>query len=326
MHPLAGARIAGWRLGYAPVVVDPAARPALVGHMTPSLQRVEHVSKAPTQPVSEVAPGGPAPSSGMHERRPPADERQIVHLFERWQQHGDGGARDLLVERYLPLTRSLARRYMRSSEPFEDLMQVASLGLVKALDRFDAARGYRFAAFAVPTILGELRRYFRDSAWSVHVPRGAQERALRVEDARQQLTSATGRAPTVAHIAQYLEVSMEEVLSSLQASQAYSTLSLDAPRPTTDDETDSYGESLGAEDERFERVEADVVISDALRHLPARERRILYLRFVKDLTQSEIAARVGLSQMQISRLLRRSLEQLRAYADGSLPGELPAVP
>jgi RNA polymerase sigma-B factor len=243
----------------------------------------------------------------------------LDHLFVRWQRHGDRAARDALVERYLPLARNLARRYVRSSEPFEDLMQVASLGLIKALDRFDPSRGFRFPAFAVPTILGELRRYFRDSAWSIHVPRGAQEQALAVEEAQQRLTNTTGRAPTVQDIAQYLEVDMEEVLAGLQVAQAYSTLSLDAPRRTSDDDQEAYGDTLGSEDRRYELVEADVVVSEALRHLPARERRILQLRFVEDLTQSEIAARVGLSQMQISRLLRRSLEQLRAYANGEAP-------
>lgn len=246
-------------------------------------------------------------------------ERDLTPLFERWQRHGDSAAREILVERYMPLARSLARRYVRSSEPFDDLLQVASLGLVKALDRFDPSRGYRFAAFAVPTILGELRRYFRDAAWSIHVPRGAQERALQVEEAQEQLISQSGRPPSVLQIAQYLEIEPEEVLASLQVSQAYSTLSLDAPRRTGEDDQDSYGDTLGDIDERYELVEADVVVSEALRRLPARERQILHLRFVEDLTQSEIAERVGLSQMQISRLLRRSLAQARRYAEGEEP-------
>ena len=240
-------------------------------------------------------------------------------LFVRWQTHRDRAARDALVEMYLPLARNLARRYIRSSEPFDDLVQVASLGLVKALDRFDPARGPRFAAFAVPTILGELRRYFRDAAWSVHVPRGAQERAMRVEDATRHLTNATGRSPSVQELAQYLELDLEEVLAAIQAGHAYNALSLDAPRRNGEDESESYGDSMGAEDERFELVEADVVVSAAVRRLPSRERRILHLRFVEDLTQSEIAARVGLSQMQISRILRRSLETLRRDAEGELP-------
>lgn len=264
-----------------------------------------HVEYAPTGALA--APDAPGQDSGA----------AVDALFVRWQEHGDRAARDALVERFLPLARNLARRYVRSSEPLDDLVQVASLGLVKALDRYDPSRGFRFAAFAVPTILGELRRYFRDAAWSIHVPRGAQERALAVEEAQQQLTNATGRAPTVQDIAQYLEMDMEEVLNGLQVSQAYSTLSLDAPRRTSDDDQEAYGDTLGEEDERFDLVEADVVVSEALRHLPARERKILHLRFVEDLTQSEIAAQVGLSQMQISRLLRRSLEQLREHAEGS---------
>jgi RNA polymerase sigma-B factor len=160
------------------------------------------------------------------------------------------------------------------------------------------------------------------------VPRGAQERALDVEEAQEQLTGRSGRPPTVQEIAEYLELRTEEVLASLQVGQAYSTLSLDAPRRTADDDQEPYGDSLGAEDERFELVEADVVVTEALRELPLRERRILQLRFVEDMTQSEIAEKVGLSQMQISRLLRRSLEQLRKYADAEPPspiGEAPAA-
>ncbi len=268
----------------------------------------------------DVEDGAATLSAGVENDVPGrVTEASLEHLFRRWRRHNDRAARDALVERYLPLARNLARRYVRSSEPFEDLMQVASLGLVKALERFDPDRGHRFAAFAVPTILGELRRYFRDAAWSVHVPRGAQERALEVEEAQQHLTNATGRAPTVQDIAQYLEMDLEDVLNAMQVAQAYSTLSLDAPRRATEDDQEAYGDTIGSDDERFELIEADVVVSEALRHLPSRERMILHLRFVEDLTQSEIATRVGLSQMQISRLLRRSLEQLRQYAEGETP-------
>jgi RNA polymerase sigma-B factor len=197
-------------------------------------------------------------------------------------------------------------------------MQVASLGLLKAVDRFDPSRGHAFASFAVPTILGELKRYFRDAGWSVHVPRGPQERALKVEEAQQRLTLKSGRAPTVDQIAQYLEMSTEDVLGALQAGQAYDALSLDAPRPSRDGgDADTYGDSLGCEDERYDLVDADVTVAEALRHLPERERRVLQLRFVEDLTQTEIANRIGVSQMQVSRLLRRSLEQLRELTDVS---------
>jgi RNA polymerase sigma-B factor len=219
-----------------------------------------------------------------------ADDLQ--QLFVRWQRHSDQAAREELVRRFMPLTRSLARRYGRSSEPFEDLLQVASLGLLKALDRFEDERGHSFQSFAIPTILGEMRRYFRDCGWAVHVPRGAQERALKVRDAQEQLSGEHGRAPTVSQLAQYLELDGEEVLDALQATQAYETMSLDTPRPGAEEDAMTYGETVGSEDERYERA-------------------ILRMRFVEDLTQTEIAGCMGISQMQVSRLLRRTLEQLR---------------
>ncbi|MEA2200811.1 MAG: polymerase sigma-B factor [Solirubrobacteraceae bacterium] len=236
------------------------------------------------------------------------DARQ---LFVRWQRHGDAAAREALLTRFMPLARSLARRYGRSSEPFEDLLQVASLGLLKALDRYDADRGHPFPSFAVPTILGEMRRYFRDSGWAVHVPRGAQERALKVRDAQERLANERGRAPTVNQLAEYLEFDTEDVIDALQAIQAYETLSLDAPRPGADGDVVAYGDSVGKEDERYELVELDATVTAVLGHIPPRERLILRMRFVDDLTQTEIAERVGISQMQVSRLLRRSLDQLR---------------
>ncbi len=235
-------------------------------------------------------------------------------LFARDQQ-GDRVAREELVRRFMPLARSLARRYDRSSEPFEDLLQVASLGLLKALDRFDPELGHPFASFAVPTILGEMRRHFRDAGWSVHVPRGAQERALKVRDAQERLANTRGRAPTVNELAQYLELGTDQVIDALQAIQAYESLSLDAPRPGATDEATSYGDAMGEEDERYELVELDATVSAVLGRIPQRERQILRMRFVDDLTQTEIAARVGISQMQVSRLLRRSLDQLRALTD-----------
>jgi RNA polymerase sigma-B factor len=235
-------------------------------------------------------------------------------LFARHQQ-GDRLAREELVRRFMPLARSLARRYDRSSEPFEDLLQVASLGLLKALDRFDPEMGHPFASFAVPTILGEMRRHFRDAGWSVHVPRGSQERALKVRDAQERLANERGRAPTVQELAQYLELGQEDVIDALQAIQAYESLSLDAPRPGATDEATSYGDAMGEEDARYELVELDATVSAVLGRIPQRERQILRMRFVDDLTQTEIAARVGISQMQVSRLLRRSLDQLRALTD-----------
>jgi RNA polymerase sigma-B factor len=241
-------------------------------------------------------------------------ELDEAQLFVEHQQ-GSLAAREALVRRFMPLARSLARRYDRSSEPFEDLVQVAALGLLKALDRFDPALGHPFASFAVPTILGEMRRHFRDAGWSVHVPRGSQERALKVRDAQEKLSNRRGRAPTVNELAEYLELDTEEVIDALQAIQAYESLSLDAPRPGATDEVACYGDAMGEEDGRYELVEMDATVSAVLGHIPQRERMILRMRFVEDLTQTEIAARVGISQMQVSRLLRRSLEQLRALTD-----------
>ncbi len=237
-------------------------------------------------------------------------------LLRRYRSTGDPAAREELVVRFLPLARELARRYFRSSVPAEDLVQVASLALVKAVDRFDPERGTTFHAFAIPTILGELKRYFRDSAWAVHVPRSTQERALTVSEATERLTNRFGRSPTVHELATYLELSQEEVLDALQAGQAYASTSLDAPAPTSGEPSaDRTLESeLGGEDERFELVDAKLAIAEAARSLPEAERRILHLRFIDELTQSEIGAQLGVSQMQVSRLLRRSLEQLRTLA------------
>jgi RNA polymerase sigma-B factor len=247
----------------------------------------------------------------------PALLEDPAELFVRWQVHHDSSAREALVRRFMPLTRRLARRYGRSSEPFEDLLQVASLGLLKALDRYDAERGYPFESFAVPTILGEMRRYFRDSGWAIHVPRGAQERALKVRNAQEELSGARGHAPSVNQLAQFLELDAEEVIDALQAIQAYETVSLDAPRPGGGEDATSIGDAIGAEDEHYELVELDATVTAALAHISPRERLVLRMRFVEDLTQTEIAEQVGISQMQVSRVLRRSLDQLRTLTGAS---------
>jgi len=233
---------------------------------------------------------------------------------------GNAAAREVLVRQYMPLARTLARRYDRSSEPFDDLLQVSLLGLLKAIERFDPDLGYPFTSFAVPTILGEMRRYFRDSSWSVHVPRGHQERALKVRDAQERLAAGWGRAPTATELAEYLELSTEEIVDALQVIQAYEAVSLDAPRGSVAEEFTAYGDAMGQEDERYELVELDATLASVLAHIPPRERRILRLRFLEDLTQMEIAARVGVSQMQVSRLLRQSLDHLRALAQGRARG------
>jgi RNA polymerase sigma-B factor len=236
-------------------------------------------------------------------------------LFRRYQRTGDVAARKDLVEHFLPLARSLARRYSRSSEPYEDLVQIASLALVKAVDRFDPARGASFQSFAIPTILGELRHYFRDSGWAVHVPRRAQERALAVREANEHLLGRHGRSPTVHEIAVYLELSEEDVLDGLLAAQAYTPASLDAPPRSQEGTREStVVEELGAEDDGYESVDARVVVAEALRSLPDDQKRMLRMRFVNEMTQTEIGAELGVSQMQVSRLLRSALEQLRVLA------------
>jgi RNA polymerase sigma-B factor len=271
---------------------------------------------------SAIAPQMSRPDtlSGPPQAALPGAGADVQDLFVRWQRHGDCAAQEALVRQFTPLARGLARRYGNSSEPFEDLLQVAMLGLLKALDRYDAERGHPFPAFAVPTILGEMRRYFRDSGWAIHVPRGAQERALKVRDAQERLANVKGRAPTANQLAEYLELDLEQVIDALQAIHAYQTVSLDAPRPSFGDEdAGSYGDSIGSEDERYELVELDATLASALSHIPPRERVILRMRYVEDLTQTEIAEQIGVSQMQVSRLLRRSLDQLRTLTRP--PGE-----
>jgi RNA polymerase sigma-B factor len=243
------------------------------------------------------------------------ESEETRRLFLRWQRRHDERAREALVRRYLPLARSLAGRYRRSSEPFEDLVQVASLGLVKAVDRFDVRRGNAFATFAIPTIFGELRRYFRDSGWAVHLPRGLQERVLQVDAAREKLTGRLGRAPRVDELAACTHLHPGDVLEAIQAADAYASVSLDAPAQGPDGDGAAYADTHGREDERYELVEDDLAIRAASGELSPRERRLLYLRFARGMTQTQIAERIGVSQMQVSRLLRKTLAHLRELAD-----------
>ena len=245
----------------------------------------------------------------------PAHIARSTELFDRWRRHRDIRARDELIARFLPLARKLARRYVSANEPYDDLVQVASLGLVKAVERFDPDRGFAFTSFAVPTIVGELKRYFRDTAWALHVDRGAQERARRIADAQEEVSAQTGRPPTIPELAEYLEMTEEDVLDGLQTAEAYDAVSLDAPLASEDADMSSRLEVIGTEDDRLELVDTQATIFAAAKHLPPRERQILYLRFGEDLTQSQIADRVGVSQMQVSRLLRRSLQRLRDLTD-----------
>jgi RNA polymerase sigma-B factor len=245
---------------------------------------------------------------------PRAARAYEAHLFERVQRHGDLTARAELVERFLPLARKLARRYERASEPLEDLVQVASLGLLKAIDRFDAERGDAFSSYAVPTILGEIKRYFRDTGWAVHVPRGLQERVLDVNNAMDRLSRDLGRSPSPQQVALKLQMPVEKVLEAMEAGGAYDTVSLDGPRRTSDDETGTIADGLGETDDRFELVEDRATIGRGVKALPQRERALLYLRFAEGLTQAEIGERMGMSQMHVSRLIRRAIDRLRVVA------------
>jgi len=233
-------------------------------------------------------------------------------LFRRWQQSGDMRAREQLVERYLPLSRRLARKISGNWDNYEDLAQVASIGLLHAIDRFDPARGIRFESYAVPTIVGELKRHLRDTSWDVHVPRSLQELALKVEQATRQLTVSTGRNPTYQELAQYLEVSVETVLEAAEAAYAHHAASLEAPRRDMFDEQDgqTLGDTISVDDGRFDLVEAAASLGQAACKLTERERVVLARRFVADETQAEIAEAIGVSQMQVSRILRQALSRL----------------
>ena len=235
-----------------------------------------------------------------------------VRLILR-HRDGDQRARELLIANYLPLARRLALRYRRSPEPLDDLVQVASLGLVKAVDRWDPDRGLAFSAFAVPTILGELRRYFRDSTWVVRPPRGVQELSLSIERARDALSASIGREPTVADLAARLGRSPEAVMEALQAADDHTARSLQSP--VLDDAVDSAtpGDLIGQDDPGYDRAEARATIERLTRILDARAREILRLRFEDDLLQSEIADRVGCSQMHVSRIIRNSLARMDVY-------------
>jgi RNA polymerase sigma-B factor len=238
-------------------------------------------------------------------------------LFERYRHNGDIAARDALVERFLPLAKHLARRYGRDSLHAEDLFQVASLGLLKAIDRFDPERNIAFSSFATPTIVGELKRYFRDKSWTVRVPRDLQELTLKVTRAADELEGELGRVPTAQQVADRIGVNVEQVLEARVAASARHGLSLERPGGDSDDEDATLGDRLGAVDDALERAEDTVTVEGLLAGLAERERTILHLRFHEDLTQMEIAQRLGLSQMHVSRLIRQSITRLRTEAGGN---------
>ena len=234
-----------------------------------------------------------------------ADRERL--LLRRYHVHGDTRARDVLAEEMLPLARALAGRYAGRGEPLDDLVQVACVGIMKAIEGFDLSRDVRFSSYATPTVLGEIKRYFRDKTWAVRVPRGTQELQLQVAKARDTLTNELGRSPTVQELAKAIDAPFDDVLSTIQSADARRARSFD--EPVGEDST--LGESLGFSDPELGRAEIRVLIDGALDVLSARDREILRLRFEEDLTQTEISRQIGVSQMQVSRLIRQALARLR---------------
>jgi RNA polymerase sigma-B factor len=243
----------------------------------------------------------------------PGDHRldRESELWRRFARERDPAIREELVRRNLPFAKRLALRYRGASEPFDDLLQVATMGLLNAVDRFDPERGIPFTAFASPTILGELKRHFRDRVWTVRVPRGLHDRMSEVEKATGELTTELQRSPSVGEIAERLGIDQTDVLEVMEASHNRRPLSLDGPVNSDDPEASAPAEWIGSEDKAFELVEGRIALDSALPHLDERERLVLHLRFAEDMTQSQIAERIGHSQMHVSRILRRALARIR---------------
>src|SRR5215211_2305397 len=262
------------------------------------------------------------PGAGAGDDPPPRSANRSNEdraLFERYLDRREPVDRDMLVERFLPLARQLARRYQRPEEPFDDLFQVACLGLVKAIDRFDLTRDVAFSSYAVPTILGEIKRYFRDRTWAIRVPRDLQELALRVDRKVTDLSTDLRRQPTVDEIAAVLGIDAEQVLEALEASGAYRATSLSLPRNGEDEGGETLGDSMGTSEDGFALAEDRATLARLLQTVSPREREVLRLRFEEDLTQAEIGEVIGVSQMQVSRIIRQALARLRTVAD-PLPG------
>jgi RNA polymerase sigma-B factor len=236
-------------------------------------------------------------------------ERHVDSLLRAYHRDGDREARDQALVELMPLVRALASRYAGRGEPLEDLVQVGALGLIKAVDRFDVDRGVEFSSYAVPTIVGEIRRHFRDKAWAMHVPRRLKELSVRLSRVLDELTTELGRSPTIAELAAATQVEEEDVIDALDSANAYSTRSLHAPFDEGDDT--SLADKLGADEAGYSEVEDGSLVAAGLEALDERERRIVELRFFEEKTQSQIAAEVGISQMHVSRLLRSALATMR---------------
>ena len=232
-------------------------------------------------------------------------------LLRRYHEDGDLRAREQLIEQYMSLVRSLARRYSYRGEQLEDLVQIGAIGLIKAIDRFDLDRGVELTTYATPNIIGEIKRHFRDKGWAVRVPRGLQELNVQLSRLVEQLTVQLGRSPTIPELAKAAGVEEEEVLEALESGRAYTSLSLSAGGGGGDDDDLDPLESLGTDEHQYEVSEDRAILAPGFKVLDERERKILQLRFFDGLTQSQIAQQVGISQMHVSRLIRRSLEKIR---------------
>ena len=232
-------------------------------------------------------------------------------LLRRYHEEGDLAAREQLIEQYMSLVRSLARRYSYRGEQLDDLVQIGAIGLIKAIDRFDLDRGVELTTYATPNIIGEIKRHFRDKGWSVRVPRGLQELNVQLSKLIEELTVQLGRSPTISELAKAAGTEEELVVEALESGRAYSSVSL-SPGASSDDEGDLDPlESLGTEEHEYEVSEDRALLAPGFKVLDQRERRILHLRFFRGLTQSQIAEEIGISQMHVSRLIRRSLEKIR---------------
>jgi RNA polymerase sigma-B factor len=279
----------------------------------------------PATDVADVDAGAPAHAAEPEAAEAPAEprwstrdrtrERELIALIAELPE-GDpryAAARDELVTMHLPLAAFLARRFRDRGESLDDLTQVATIGLIKAVDRFDPQRGVEFSTFATPTIVGEIKRHFRDKGWAIRVPRRLQELRISIGRATAELSQSTGRSPTVAELAAHLDVSDEEILEGLESAQAYATLSLDASSADAADEGgSSLADTLGEDDPGLGEVETRETLHPLVATLPAREQRILHMRFYDNMTQAQIAEQIGVSQMHVSRLLAKSLAQLRS--------------
>ena len=232
-------------------------------------------------------------------------------LLRRYHEEGDLAAREQLIEQYMSLVRSLARRYSYRGEQLDDLVQIGAIGLIKAIDRFDLDRGVELTTYATPNIIGEIKRHFRDKGWSVRVPRGLQELNVQLSRIIEEQTVELGRSPTIAELAKAADAEEEEVLEALESGRAYSSVSLSAAVGQDEEGELDPLESLGADEPQYEVSEDRAVLAPGFRVLDERERTIIHLRFFKGLTQSQIAQQVGISQMHVSRLIRRSLEKIR---------------